>query len=103
MNHCTFFGRPKSINTKHGEIDKVELILQVENKRKGKSEVKKMDCEYLLFEAWGTAAITISKNLTTDDCLLVIDSTARNIDNKVSFRINEFKIVKRENSYECRS
>lgn len=103
MNHCTFFGRPKSINTKHGEIDKVELILQVENKRKGKSEVKKMDYEHLLFEAWGTAAITISKNLTTDDCLLVIDSTARNIDNKVSFRINEFKIVKRENAYECRS
>lgn len=97
MNQCTFLGKLKSISVENTEnnIERVELILQIENKRKGKNEVKKMDYEYLSFEAWGTAAISIYKNLTEEDFLLVIDSTARKIKEKVCFRINEFKIIKK--------
>lgn len=94
MNQCTFLGKLKSINIENNGIDRVELILQVENKRKVKNEIKKMDYEYLSFEAWGSAAITIHKNLSVDDYLLVIDSTARKNKEKVCFRINEFKIMK---------
>lgn len=98
MNQCTFLGKLKSINVENVEnqTERVELILQIENKRKGKNEVKRMDYEYLVFEAWGTAAISIYKNLTQDDFLLVIDSTARKNKDKVCFRINEFKIIKKE-------
>jgi len=56
-----------------------------------------MDYENLTFEAWGTAAISIFKNLKPDDSMLVIDSTARNENGKTYFRINEFKILKKEN------
>lgn len=94
MNQCTFLGKLKSINIENNGIDRVELVLQVENKRKGKNDVKKMDYEYLSFEAWGSAAITMYKNLSLDDYLLVIDSTARKIKDRVCFRINEFKIMK---------
>ena len=96
MNQCTFLGKLKSISVEtENNIERVELTLQIENKRKGKNEAKKMDYEYLLFEAWGTAAISIYKNLTEEDFLLVIDSTARKSKDKVCFRINEFKIIKK--------
>jgi hypothetical protein len=96
MNQCTFLGKLKSFSVEtENNIERVELILQIENKRKGKNEVKKMDYEYLSFEAWGTAAISIYKNLTDEDFLLVIDSTARRNKDKVCFRINEFKIIKK--------
>lgn len=78
-------------------IEKVDIVLQIENKRKCKNDIKKMDYEYLLFEAWGTAAITIYNNLKDNDYLLVIDSTARKNKDDVCFRINEFKIIKRGN------
>lgn len=76
-------------------IERVDIVLNVENKRKGKNNVKKMDYERLNFEAWGSAAATIHNNLKEDDYLLVIDSTARNNEDTVCFRINEFKIIKR--------
>lgn len=97
MNRCTFLGKiikPVSLINENG-IEKVEILLQIENKRKSKSDIKKMDYELLLFEAWGTAAITIAANLANDDYLLIIDSTARTIKDSVCFRINEFKIIKR--------
>jgi hypothetical protein len=78
-------------------VERIELILQVENKRKGKNDVKKMDYEHLSFEAWGTAAISIFKNLECGDFMLIIDSTARSEKGKTYFRINEFKILKKEN------
>lgn len=98
MNHCSFLGKliSKELTIAHG-IEKVELILQVENKRKVKKDVKKMDYEHLNFEAWGTAAISIEKNLTLDDYMLIIDSTARSNNGSTCFRINEFKIVKKGN------
>lgn len=83
--------------TNESGIDKIILLLQIENKRKGKTDIRKMDYERLNFEAWGTAAISIEKNLTFDDYMLIIDSTARTNDNKVCFRINEFKIIKKGN------
>lgn len=98
MNQCTFLGKLVSKEfTSEADTDKINLLLQVENKRKGKKDVRKMDYERLNFEAWGTAAISIEKNLTFDDYMLIIDSTARTNDNKVCFRINEFKIIKKGN------
>lgn len=98
MNQCTFLGKLVSKEfIKEDNTDKIHLILKVENKRKGKKDVKKMDYEHLSFEAWGTAAISIEKNLTFDDYMLIIDSTARANEDKVCFRINEFKIVKKGN------
>ena len=98
MNQCSFLGKLKSKElVLSEEIEKIELLLEVENKRKAKSDFKKMDYETLEFEAWGTAAITISKNLDIDDYILIINSTARNNKNAICFRINEFKIIKREN------
>ena len=94
MNKCSFLGKFSDIKiTTENQIEKVTIVLSVENKRK--STVKKMDYESLAFEAWGGAAVTIYNNLKEDDYLLVIDSTARNNSNQVCFRINEFKIIKR--------
>lgn len=78
-------------------IERIELILQVESKRKSNNDTKKMDYEHLCFEAWGTAAISIFKNMKAGDYMLVIDSTARSEKGKSYFRINEFKIIKKEN------
>ena len=98
MNHCAFLGKIISKNlTELNDVEKIELVLQVENKRKVKKDVKKMDYEYLSFEAWGSAAISIEKNLTIDDYMLIIDSTARADSGIVCFRINEFKIIKKGN------
>ena len=98
MNQCVFLGKLKSKELTLSEnIEKIDLVLQVENKRKGKSDFKKMDYETLNFEAWGTAAISISKNLEVDDYILIINSTARNNKDTICFRINEFKIIKKEN------
>lgn len=97
MNQCTFLGKLISKElTNESDTDKINLLLQIENKRRGKKDLRKMDYEHLNFEAWGTAAISIEKNLTFDDYMLIIDSTARNNDGVVNFRINEFKIIKRE-------
>jgi single-stranded DNA-binding protein len=96
MNHCSFFGRCSDIHYTSENIEKIEIVLQVENKRKGKNDVKKMDYEYLSFEAWGTAAITIFKNISPGDYMLIIDSTARSQSGITRFRINEFKILKKE-------
>lgn len=98
MNQCVFLGKLKNKELTVSEnIEKVDLVIQVENKRKAKSDFKKMDYETLNFEAWGTAAISIFKNLEVDDYILVVNSTARNNENGVCFRINEFKIIKKEN------
>lgn len=97
MNHCVFFGKCYDMNYTSGNVDRVELILQVENKRKRTNDVKKMDYEHLSFEAWGTAAISIFKNMKAGDYMLVIDSTARSEKGRTYFRINEFKIIKKEN------
>lgn len=62
MNHCAFLGKAVSKNiVMVNDIEKIELTVQVENKRKMKKDLKKMDYEYLNFEAWGTAAISIKK------------------------------------------
>jgi len=98
MNHCSFLGKlvSKEFSDLTG-IEKIDLILHVENKRKVKKDIKKMDYERLNFEAWGTAAISIENNLTVDDHMLIIDSTARADNGDVRFRINEFKIIKKGN------
>lgn len=97
MNHCSFLGKLKKTTYTCEDIERIEIVLQIENKRKGKNIAKKMDYEYLTFEAWGTAAISINKNLKLNDYMLIIDSTARNDNGNVYFRINDFKIIKKEN------
>lgn len=97
MNHCVFFGKCYDISYTSDNVERVALTLQVENKRKGTNDVKKMDYEHLSFEAWGTAAISIFKNMQHGDYMLVIDSTARSEKGRTYFRINEFKIIKKEN------
>lgn len=96
MNHCSFFGKFYDMNYMSHDIERVELILQVENKRKSKNDIKKMDYEFLSFEAWGTAAISIFNNFKPEDYMLIIDSTARSEKGLTYFRINEFKILKKE-------
>jgi single-stranded DNA-binding protein len=97
MNHCSFFGKVHHITYGSQQPDTVEYVnitLAVENKRKSNSDFKKIDCEYLDFQAWGSAALILS-SLRPGDNLLVIDSTARNWgEYKIYFRINEFKIIK---------
>lgn len=96
MNHCSFLGKlqniPLSLDKEEGERILIDLL--VENKRNDKSLAKKTDCEVLTFEAWGSAAANIAKNLSLNDYMLIIDSTARRNSNGVCFRINEFKIIK---------
>ena len=98
MNQCTFFGKVTSLNLYafDGETERLVLTLDVENKRKTNG-VKKIDYENLWFEVWGTAALTLHQNLRLDDYLLVINSTARKSEGSVCFRINEFKIINRNN------
>ena len=98
MNQCTFLGKVKHLDLRvfDGESERIVLVLDVENKRK-MNGVKKIDYEELLFEAWGTAALTLDQNLRLDDYLLVINSTARKSEGGVCFRINEFKIMNRNN------
>lgn len=100
MNQCTFLGKVKHLDLRCFAGDKIErlliLTLDVENKRRT-SGVKKIDYEELWFEAWGTAALTLDQNLKLNDYLLVINSTARKSEGGVCFRINEFKIMNRNN------
>jgi hypothetical protein len=98
MNQCTFLGKVKQWDfyAFEGETERIVLVLDIENKRK-MNGVKKIDYERLLFEAWGTAALTLHQNLRLDDYLLVINSTARKSEGGVCFRINEFKIMNRNN------
>ena len=98
MNQCTFLGKVKYLDLYafEGETERIVLVLDVENKRK-MNGVKKIDYEELLFEAWGTAALTLHENLRLDDYLLVINSTARKSEGSVCFRSNEFKIMNRNN------
>jgi pyruvate carboxylase len=93
MNHCAFFGQVVSIHYDELLL-KVTLSLLVENKRKNKTENKKIDREVIKLEAWGTAAINIIKNVDLNSDFLVIDSTARSFDDSIVFRINEFKVIK---------
>lgn len=96
MNHCSFLGKlqniPLPLDKEEGERILIDLL--VENKRNDKSLAKKTDYEVLTFEAWGSAAANIAKNLSLNDYMLIIDSTARRNSNDVCFRINEFKIIK---------
>lgn len=98
MNQCTFLGKVTSLSLYafDGETERLVLTLDIENKRKTNG-VKKIDYENLWFEAWGTAALTLHQNLRLDDYLLVINSTARKSEGSVCFRINEFKIMNRNN------
>jgi hypothetical protein len=96
MNHCSFFGKVTDIaygGQKADAVDYVHITLAVENKRKSNNDFKKIDCECLDFEAWGSAAFILS-SLHPGDELLIIDSTARKDRYRVYFRINEFKIIK---------
>jgi len=93
MNKCTFLGTVSefySISNHDGNIG-ISVTLQIVNKRE--SRVKKFDTENLTFEAWGSAAVYLLSNLKVDHQLLVLDATARTVENVVVFRINDFRII----------
>ena len=96
MNKCSFLGQVGSILTKVvNGVPVVYLKLNIENKRQTKI-ANKIDVETLDFEAWGTAADVIRKNVRDGDSLLIVDATARRCNHSIRFRINEFRFLNQE-------
>lgn len=96
MNNCVFYGRvmyDPVFNDSNGS-ESIQLKLGIEVFRKSKSLGKVREVTILQFEAWDTAAISLSKFLKRGDFLLVCNSTPKNTKDGVVFRINEFKIIK---------
>lgn len=96
MNQCCFYGKiVNKIKNGESDVENLKVNLMVEKYRKNKIGVTKIDRSFLVFEAWDSAAITIDKNASLGDYLLISNSNARNSGSSVCFRINEFKIVKK--------
>jgi hypothetical protein len=101
MNHCSFFGKIISRKlTSESDTSKVELKILVQKQRRSKSGVSVSDNASLMFEAWDTAADTISHNSTIGDYLLIPNSTVKVDRDRTYFRINEFKIIKNQSLLE---
>lgn len=93
MNKCSFFGCVDHIALETiNDTQVVYLKIQIENKRQSKIK-SKIDYEFLDFEAWGTAAITIANYVNIGDDILIVDATARQNYDSVCFRINEFRLI----------
>jgi single-stranded DNA-binding protein len=93
MNKCSFLGQVGSLYKKQmNDVPVVYLKLNIENKRQTRAS-NRMDMETLDFEAWGSAADTIIKNLREGDLFLIVDATARRCNQGVRFRINEFRFL----------
>jgi single-stranded DNA-binding protein len=101
MNNCTFLGKLYGdvYHTKENNVDFVSFKLEVESFRKNKNGKKSRSVSILEFEAWHTAAITISEKLTSED-LILVECSARNMVNSAVpgcyFRINSFKIFNKQ-------
>ena len=100
MNNCCFLGKLKDpvYSTKSNDVDLVNFVLEVEEYRKNKSGQKTRRVEYLNFEAWHTAAITIHEKLSPGD-LIMVECTARSTrgeEGSCYFRVNSFKIFNKE-------
>jgi len=90
-----FYGRisetPKLSNDNGADV--VRFVLSADRFRKSKNGAKLKERNYLTFEAWDSAALTIAKNCNKGDFLLIPNSTARCANGHVIFRVNEFKLV----------
>ncbi|MDC0911129.1 single-stranded DNA-binding protein [Candidatus Marinimicrobia bacterium] len=94
MNNCVFLGRiaddlqiSEEFNTKV-----LRFKMSIDKYRKNKNGQKIRDRNFLFFEAWDTGAQTIYDHCEAGDSL-VVNCTARSGNGKVTFRVNEFKIV----------
>ncbi len=99
MNSCNFLGRLYGdvYHTKDQDIDVVSFQLEVENFRKNKNGTKSRTVAILEFEAWHTAALTISQKLNVGDLILVeCSAKTSNDSDKPYFRVNSFKIFNKE-------
>ena len=96
MNNCSFFGKISKMALSYQDsVPCMDLELSVENFRKSKSGKKIVENSYLVFVAWDSAAETLNANAKNGDFLLVKEAEARNWDDdRIYFRINEFKILK---------
>jgi len=97
MNNCFFIGKliedPQLC--KVNNIDATFFKVAVEEYRKNKQGQKIKRVDTLDFEAWHTAAITITQNAKKHDMLAIEASARLNHDQGdcfVNFRINNFKI-----------
>jgi hypothetical protein len=91
MNNCTFLGTIESLDHQVVDnVDKVVLVINVENRRKKSGKKDVIEKESLDFEAWDSAAMTLFNHTENGDLILIEDSTARS--NK-PFRINKFRIL----------
>ena len=97
MNNCTFLGKLYGdvYHSKNNDIDHVTFQLEIENFRKNKNGTKTRSVDILEFEAWHTAALTINQKLTKNDIILV-ECSARNLNSNFYFRVNNFRIFKKE-------
>ena len=94
MNNCVFLGRiAEEMNISDEFNTKVlRFKMSIDKYRKNKSGQKIKDRSFLFFEAWDSGAKTIYDHCEIGDSL-VVNCTARSGNGKVTFRVNEFKIV----------
>ena len=94
MNNCVFLGRiAEDMNISEEFNTKVlRFKMSIDKYRKNKSGQKIRDRNFLFFEAWDSGAQTIYDHCELGDSL-VVNCTARSGNGKVTFRVNEFKIV----------
>lgn len=92
MNQCTFLGKVANPVLTEDKTAKIEFDMVVDKYRKSRNGDKIRDRNYLPMVAWDTAATTLFQHCTPDD-LLLVTATARCENNKVVFRVNEFKIM----------
>ena len=103
MNNCVFFGRlvEDPVLTKVNDIDATFFKIAVEEYRKNKQGKKIKRIDVLEFEAWHTAAITITQNAKKNDGLMIESSARLSHDQGdcfINFRVNNFKIFN-DNKY----
>lgn len=96
MNHCNFNGRivDELHLSEENNVKVLRFTMSVDQYRKKRTGKKFRDRNYLYFEAWDTGAQTIYDNCDVGDCLSAA-CTARNIGDKIVFRINEFTIFRK--------
>lgn len=89
MNNCIFYGKINSIEKIEGDATCALIHLAIIKHRKGKDNQKIKEKTVLPFLVWDSAAATLLNFYKEGDFLLV-NSTARNENGKIIFRINEF-------------
>lgn len=91
MNVCVFYGEliQTPVVSEENGVQKIQLCVRVENRRKNKKNNDIIDKEDLIFEAWDSAAFTIQEYAEVGDFVL-IKAYAKT---GGIFRITEFNIL----------